>query len=284
MSSSKVTLKNPPVAAFLAFLVPGLGHFYQGRNFKGVLYLVCICGIFFAGMRIGDGKVVYFDWAPEKQTWAYLCQFWTGLPALPALANALLRPKAELQPNYLPTKLSAPFVGTVNVAGEEPQKITGQINFEPQEADGFQPRVAMITDAVLTTKKGETKIDAKVYDFSIDPRIAPDPRRRVTGMFEGQIDGQPEIVKGNLQGSIPRSLWDAYEAPLQDRKFFGGEASDLDRAHEQLGTRFELGVVYTMIAGLLNILAIYDALEGPAYGDEEEELEGPGDQKLDGPT
>ena len=36
------------------------------------------------------------------------------------------------------------------------------------------------------------------------------------------------------------------------------------------GSRFELGVVFTMIAGLLNILAIYDALEGPAYDGEEE--------------
>ncbi len=52
-----------------------------------------------------------------------------------------------------------------------------------------------------------------------------------------------------------------------------GEPSDLDRAHKELGGRFELGVVYTMIAGLLNILAIYDAYEGPAYETEEEEEE-----------
>ena len=54
---------------------------------------------------------------------------------------------------------------------------------------------------------------------------------------------------------------------------FGGEPSDLDRAHRELGGRFELGVVYTMIAGLLNILAVYDAYEGPAYEDEEDENE-----------
>jgi hypothetical protein len=64
-------------------------------------------------------------------------------------------------------------------------------------------------------------------------------------------------------------LWDSYEAPLQDRPHVNGGPTDLERAHEQLGTWFELGVVYTMIAGLLNILAIYDALEGPAYADEE---------------
>lgn len=50
-----------------------------------------------------------------------------------------------------------------------------------------------------------------------------------------------------------------------------GESGDLDRAHKELGGHFELGVVYTMIAGLLNILAIFDAYEGPAYENEEEE-------------
>src|SRR5262245_54445208 len=31
-----VELKDPPLAAFLAWLVPGLGHIYQGRTGKGV--------------------------------------------------------------------------------------------------------------------------------------------------------------------------------------------------------------------------------------------------------
>ena len=36
MSRSTVPLKNPAKAAFLAWLVPGLGHFYQGRTGKGI--------------------------------------------------------------------------------------------------------------------------------------------------------------------------------------------------------------------------------------------------------
>jgi hypothetical protein len=51
-------------------------------------------------------------------------------------------------------------------------------------------------------------------------------------------------------------------------------ANSLDRAHRELGSRFELGVVYTMIAGLLNLLAIFDAVYGPAYGDDESTLPG----------
>ncbi len=33
----------------------------------------------------------------------------------------------------------------------------------------------------------------------------------------------------------------------------------------------EIGSIYTCIAGLLNILAIYDAYEGPAYQEYEED-------------
>ena len=39
---------------------------------------------------------------------------------------------------------------------------------------------------------------------------------------------------------------------------------------DQLGGRFDLGVVFTFIAGLLNVLAIYDACQGPAYEDDEQ--------------
>ena len=42
-------------------------------------------------------------------------------------------------------------------------------------------------------------------------------------------------------------------------------SDDLDALHKHLGRYFELATVYTMMAGLLNILAIYDALGGPAY-------------------
>ncbi len=89
MSRPMVKLKDPGFSALLAFLLPGLGHFYQRRIFKGILYSVCILGTFFTGLRIGHGQVVYFQWKPaENRTYAYLCQFWVGLPALPALAQA----------------------------------------------------------------------------------------------------------------------------------------------------------------------------------------------------
>ncbi|MGA2706482.1 MAG: DUF6677 family protein, partial [Isosphaeraceae bacterium] len=42
MSQAMVPLRHPYRAAFQAWLVPGLGHFYQGRTGKGWLYAICI--------------------------------------------------------------------------------------------------------------------------------------------------------------------------------------------------------------------------------------------------
>ncbi len=89
MNEQTVSLRNPAWAAFLAWLVPGLGHFYQGRTGKGILYAVCILGLYLMGMVMGEGKIVYWRWVnplnnPEKFCLYYLGQFFVGLPALPA--------------------------------------------------------------------------------------------------------------------------------------------------------------------------------------------------------
>ena len=65
MSSSRIDLKNPALAAVLAWLVPGLGHAYQGRWFKAALYSICIWSTFGCGWVLGDGKVVYTELVPE---------------------------------------------------------------------------------------------------------------------------------------------------------------------------------------------------------------------------
>lgn len=46
---------------------------------------------------------------------------------------------------------------------------------------------------------------------------------------------------------------------------------ELAEWHKQLNQRFEMGTLYTVVAGILNVLAIFDALWGPAYPPEEEE-------------
>ena len=73
-----IDLRNRWLAALLAWCVPGLGHFYQGRTHKGGLFLGAILGMFLAGLWLGGGKVVYAAWRPEPR-WAYLCQAGAGL-------------------------------------------------------------------------------------------------------------------------------------------------------------------------------------------------------------
>ena len=166
----QVVLKDPALAALLAWLVPGLGHIYQGRTAKGVLFFVCLMSTFAYGCylggssKVGWGRVVYVAWREDDTRLAYLCQVGIGLPALPALVQASRAAK-----------------------GKEPWG-----------------------------------------DFMAPP--------------------QPEGLAGN--GAAQQAL---------------AHQPTLDALNFHLRGYFELGTAYTMIAGLLNILAVYDAWGGPVF-------------------
>ena len=49
----QVNLKDQYWAAFLAWLIPGAGHIYQGRYAKGLLFMVCILSTFIYGLGLG---------------------------------------------------------------------------------------------------------------------------------------------------------------------------------------------------------------------------------------
>lgn len=163
-----IDLRDPAVAAVLAWLIPGLGHFYQRRTAKGLLFFICIMSTFFYGVYLGGsselgwGRVVYASWRPGDKRLPYLCQVCVGLPALPALVQA-----------------------------------SRVRNGKPPRWNGF------------------------MAPPSLDGQARP---------------GQPPI----------------------------------DILHKKLHRFFELGTVYTMVAGLLNVLAIYDAWGGPVFTEEEE--------------
>lgn len=168
----EIDLKDPWLAAFLAWLVPGLGHLYQGRTGKGVLFMVCILGTFVYGLVIGQGRVVYASTAPvlSKQfleRWQYLCQLGVGAPALPALVQRA-RERADKPP---------------------------------------------------------------VFDY-----MRP-PRRLMPG-------GQPFVSKDNAEHTVKHP-------------------DELAKWNYDLGERFDIGTMFTVIAGLLNVLAIFDAYGGP---------------------
>ena len=73
---------------------------------------------------------------------------------------------------------------------------------------------------------------------------------------------------GELEGTIPRAFMDWYQVPLEDDAVQG--------MNRRLGRRYEIALLFTWVAGLLNLLAIWDAYEGPAYGygDEVDQSEG----------
>ncbi len=96
MTPTNPPLKNRKLAALLAFLVPGLGHAYQGRWGKAVLYATCIFGLFFVGMALGEWKILYWRWVsplkdPEHFCYWYVWQALTGLVGLPPLIQSTLQ-------------------------------------------------------------------------------------------------------------------------------------------------------------------------------------------------
>jgi hypothetical protein len=164
LEQEAIDLKDPLLASFLAWLIPGAGHFYQGRTGKGVLFSVCILGTYFFGLYLGQGRVVYASMRSEDWRLPYLCQVGVGLPALPALVQA--------------------------------QRV----------------------------RQGKTPLWG---GFMAPPRLTgPVPDKDTSGRTVRHHD-------------------------------------ELAQWHYKLHVYFELGTVYTMIAGLLNILAIYDAWGGP---------------------
>lgn len=183
-----IQLKDPILAAFLAWLIPGLGHLYQGRTAKAVLFFVCLMGTFVYGCYLGSNKevgparVVYLAWNDEDMRLPYLCQAGMGLPALPALIQAN-RARNNRTPNW------------------------GGFMAPPRPVDAMDPTAGALRD-------------------------------------------QPS----------------------------------LDDLNFRLREYFELGTVYTMIAGLLNILVIYDAWGGPVFPEEKEDDEDDSEAKEEEPA
>jgi hypothetical protein len=162
----EINLKDPRLAAFLAWLVPGLGHFYQGRTAKGVLFLVCILGTFLYGLYIGDGRVVYASTPNILTRWQYLFQLGVGLPATPALVQ-----RARMED------------------GKGPLPLLGDVMRPPRMQGDFDS----------------------------------------TDLSNHQVKHPDEVAKWNH------------------------DSADM----------FEMGTVYTIVAGLLNLLVICDAFGGP---------------------
>lgn len=310
MPSSKVDLKNRWLAAVLAFLVPGAGHFYQGRHFKAVIYSIGVIGLFAWGLGLGECKVVYWRWeSGSHRTFGYLAQVLVGLPALPAVWQSKRyevppddnrgRFQQRLRLDRVPAPeetLEASFRGRLRLdpeevpihpvdererAGPPIHEVQGTIRWQWVFDDAVGEPVFEGTfngtrkdgQTVMLTLIREPTVSPRVFVHSeITPKMLVNPGENLPQQFAShrrylRCDFREGEQEGTIEGSVPRRFSDWFQVPLEEKA--------LRDLHRRLGRRFELAQVFTWIAGLLNLLAIWDALEGPAYGygDEEEENE-----------
>jgi len=89
-----IDLRNPFVAGLLAWLVPGLGHYYQRRYHKALLFFLCIMPTFIAGCalasssEVGIARNVYWSWRPAEWRLWWLVQAPLGIAAVPSAIQA----------------------------------------------------------------------------------------------------------------------------------------------------------------------------------------------------
>ncbi len=99
-----IDLRNPAIAAVLAWLLPGAGHFYQRRYFKAAVFGLSVWTLLVVGLAmgsyrapspVGDGseslffaRSVYCSWRPGDRRLAFIPQSFVGVMAIPSLMQA----------------------------------------------------------------------------------------------------------------------------------------------------------------------------------------------------
>lgn len=129
----EIDLHEPWLAALLAWVLPGLGHLYQGRTGKGLLFFICVLGTFVYGMYLGGGKVVYASAPGEPQyRWQYWCQLGIGAPAMPALIQRHRRLKGR-QPLWQSAKHPNGFMAPPIQQPVKTRDDSNRISWQPNE-------------------------------------------------------------------------------------------------------------------------------------------------------
>lgn len=246
--------KNPWIAGILAYLIPGAGHLYQGRTTKGILYCVSILGLFFWGQKMGEGMVVYN--LPETGavlkvvSLSFAAQFGAGAAALPAILQNQRAQQKQNRANTLPAPATFAFEGTLNPVQEgQSNRLVGKIELTPVET-AFSTDVEGQFEGTLDGEPTTLKLGNR---FAFDPAVQAGSRR---SLICGVVD--PNTTHRWIAGTVPRPWQNAYAAPPSN--------DQLQRIGGRLGKIYELALVFTWVAGLLNVLAIWDCVLGPAYG------------------
>lgn len=188
--SLTVDLRNPYLAALLAWLIPGAGHFYQRRRAKGALFCICILSTFLFGLGLGRGRVVYASFKSDDFRWQFVPQLACGAVSFPALAQKV-----------------------VTQNGGDPMWVLCE------RFPGNHPNADLRFSKI--TEKNQ---DQKLNDNTLKDGFMAPP-------------AGPTLARGN----DVLSKW------------------HFDYRHD-----YEMGTLFTVVAGLLNLMAIYDAFVGPA--------------------
>lgn len=70
---------KPTISAFLAWLVPGAGHFYLGRRGRAAIYFAVVVASFALGLLL-DGRIYLPERGAPLTLFGALAQAGTGLP------------------------------------------------------------------------------------------------------------------------------------------------------------------------------------------------------------
>ncbi|MEZ6140362.1 MAG: DUF6677 family protein [Zavarzinella sp.] len=131
MVTPVTTVPLPPrkldfLSGVYSFFIPGLGQILQGRIGKGVLFLVCIYGLFFYGMALGEWKNVYLpnyhrdETGPSKviadlkSRYQFIPQFFMGAAVWPSLYQYLAYDPADNANPPLSGWMREPTVDFIN--------------------------------------------------------------------------------------------------------------------------------------------------------------------------
>jgi TM2 domain-containing membrane protein YozV len=308
----QVPLKNPVAAALLSFLLPGAGQLYQGRIFKGVVNCVCVMTLMFWGLSLGEWGIV-FRLEPLQANERDIAQLQGGFQEGERLANPDLEPDRSNTKTHLGFLAQAPIGlisipamiqekryysdGNISAVREEfelnaaaigkfayrsdkgervLEQFEGTLELSPQQGEFGREMQGTFSGTDPQGKKFEVTIEGL---NSIGPPIGSEPYQPLT-CFVSHLNGQP-VEDGVLLAGIERG-W-------LDRVFVPPNIQSLEHLHGKLGKKFPLAEVFTWIAGLLNVLVIWDAYAGPAYGyrmprpEEQTANEDKPDEKTDAP-
>jgi hypothetical protein len=214
-----------PLAGLLSYLVPGLGQLTQGRTGKGLLFLVSIYSLFFYGMYLGTGTVNAAGLEYRVSGNVYLPDTVPG-NADQRLANPLGLPLVAVNLYNRPQFAAQFWVGVVAWPA-----IVQYLSDD--DARGRREAYELRAEADRVENKQPNEADAL--------------RKRADTLEQGMRTG---MWHGNrLLGQFER-------APTEEA---------LNALNTSRDKELELGWVYTVIAGVLNIMVIYDAMAGPAF-------------------